>query len=168
MPINFTGLFTGLTKSHAHQAIAAIVLALCQMPSASAAEQAAGLWYDHTGRGAVEIAPCASGLCGHIVWLKDLNDKNGQPLRDRLNDDTKKRNRPICGLQVIGGLKQQSDGSWDNGWIYDPEKGEAFDVELRLLSADNLQVKGYKGVKFLNETFKWRRAATLPSARCPK
>ncbi len=165
MPI----LFTGPAKSRAGAAISAAILALCQMPSASAADQTTGLWYDHTGRGAVEIAPCGNALCGHIVWLKDLNDKSGRPLRDGFNGDAKKRNRPICGLQVIGGLKLQKDGSWDEGWIYDPEKGESFDVELRMLSADNLQVKGYKGMKFLNETFKWRRvAATLPSARCGK
>ena len=127
-----------------------------------------GLWFDHTGRGAVEISPCGNDLCGRIVWLKDLNDKNGRPLRDALNGETGKRNRPICGLQVIGGLKQQSDGSWDKGWIYDPEQGESFDVELRLRGADGLQVKGYKGLKFLSETFQWKRVAALPSARCGK
>ena len=166
MPINITGKFTSMAMSQAMATVTAALVALAQVPSAKAADQAAGLWYDHTGRGAVEIAPCASGLCGYIVWLKDSNDKHGRPLHDALNDDPKKRNRPICGLQVMGSLKPQSDGSWDNGWIYDPEKGEAFDLELRMLNADNLQVKGYKGVKFLNETFKWRRVTTLPSARC--
>ena len=145
-------------------AVAAVVLLLGTLPAS--AQGALGLWYDHTGRGVVEISQCGSGLCGHIVWLKNLTDKNGQPLVDNLNGDTKMRNRPICGLQVIGGVKAQSDGSWDNGWIYDPEQGDSFDVELRLLSTGSLQVKGYKGVKFLNETFKWTRADALPSARC--
>ena len=144
--------------------VAATVFLLGTLPAL--AQSPIGLWYDHTGRGAVEISQCASGLCGHIVWLKNLNDKSGRPLRDALNDDTAKRNRPICGLQVIGGLKPQSDGSWDKGWIYDPEQGESFDVELRLLGASGLQVKGYKGLKFLSETFKWTRADALPSARC--
>lgn len=145
-------------------AVAAAALLLGALPAA--AQGPTGLWYDHTGRGAVEISQCGSGLCGHIVWLKNLNDKNGRPLVDILNGDSKKRNKPICGLQVIGGLKAQSDGSWDKGWIYDPEKGESFDVELRMLTSGGLQVKGYKGVKFLNETFKWTRADALPTARC--
>jgi len=140
-----------------------------QGKSASAqagAPPAAGVWIDHTGRGAVEIAPCPEGLCGRIVWLQQPNDKSGQLLRDEKNEDRAKRSQPICGLQIIGGLKLQSDGSWDNGWIYDPEQGEKFDVELRLRNPDQLQVKGYKGVKFLSETYQWKRAATPPEPRC--
>lgn len=127
---------------------------------------AAGVWIDHTGRGAVEIAPCPEGLCGRIVWLQEPNDKSGQLLRDEKNGDRAKRGQPICGLQIIGGLKQQPDGSWDNGWIYDPEQGERFDVELRLRNPNQLQVKGYKGLKFLSETYQWKRAAAPPVPRC--
>lgn len=106
-------------------------------------------------------------MCGNIVWMQQPNDKKGQPLRDSLNEDRSKRSRQICGLQVIGGLKAMRDGSWDAGWIYDPEQGESFDVELRLRSPDVLQVKGYKGFKFLSETFQWRRAASVPVPACP-
>jgi uncharacterized protein (DUF2147 family) len=133
---------------------------------AQAGAPPAGIWIDHTGRGAVEIQPCPEGLCGRIVWMQQPNDKAGQLLRDERNGDRAKRNQPICGLQIIGGLKLQPDGSWDNGWIYDPEQGEKFDVELRLRSPDQLQVKGYKGVKFLSETYQWKRAATPPEPRC--
>lgn len=99
--------------------------------------------------------------------MQQPNDKKGQPLRDSLNGDRTKRSRVICGLQIIGGLKEMRDGSWDAGWIYDPEQGESFDVELRLRSPDVLQVKGYKGLKFLSETFQWRRAASVPTPACP-
>lgn len=126
-----------------------------------------GVWIDHTGRGAVEIQPCGPGLCGRIVWMQQPVDKKGQPLRDKLNENTKLRERPICGLQVIGDLKPMRDGSWDRGWIYDPEQGESFDVELRLNAPNVLQVKGYKGLKFLSETFQWRRADALPAPACP-
>jgi uncharacterized protein (DUF2147 family) len=137
-----------------------------QAPGQPALTPAAGVWIDHTGRGAVEIAPCPEGLCGRIVWLQQPNDKSGQLLRDENNEDRAKRSQPICGLQIIGGLKLQPDGSWDNGWIYDPEQGAKFDVELRLRNANQLQVKGYKGLKFLSETYQWKRAATPPEPRC--
>lgn len=110
--------------------------------------------------------PCAEALCGRIVWLKEPSDKTGQPLRDAKNEDRVKRAQTICGLQIIGGLKRQPDGSWDNGWIYDPEQGEKFDVELRLVGPDVLQVKGYKGLKFLSETYQWRRVQDAPTPRC--
>jgi uncharacterized protein (DUF2147 family) len=137
-----------------------------QAPGQTAAPPAAGVWIDHTGRGAVEIAPCPEGLCGRIVWLQEPNDKAGQLLRDEKNGDRTKRAQPICGLQIIGGLKLQPDGSWDSGWIYDPEQGEKFDVELRLRNPNQLQVMGYKGLKFLSETYQWKRAATAPEPRC--
>jgi uncharacterized protein (DUF2147 family) len=128
-----------------------------------------GVWIDHTGRGAVEIAPCeqGQGLCGRIVWLQQPVDKLGQPLRDKLNENRRLRDRPICGLQIMGDLKPMRDGSWDRGWIYDPEQGESFDVELRLRGPDVLQVTGYKGLKFFSETFRWRRAPEIPTPPCP-
>ena len=131
-----------------------------------------GRWIDHTGRGAVEIAPCvpeaapgtpeAANLCGRIVWMKEPNDPKGQPLRDTLNKNAARRAQPICGLQIIGDVKPQRDGSWDKGWIYDPEQGSSFDLELSLRNPETLQVKGYMGVKFLSETFVWRRAKEAP------
>lgn len=131
-----------------------------------------GVWIDHTGRGAVEITPCApdappeaSNLCGRIVWMQNPNDEKGQPLRDTLNKNASRRVVPICGLQIIGDVKPQPNGSWDKGWIYDPEQGSSFDLEVQLRSPETLQVKGYMGVKFLSETYVWRRAKELP-AKC--
>lgn len=117
-----------------------------------------GLWYDHSNDGAVEILPCGDRLCGRIVWLRSPLDKTDRPFIDDFNTDPKRRQRPICGLDVIGGLKRQPGGTWDEGWIYDPKQGKQFDVELKLLSAEKLQVMGYMGVKFLSETFVWKRA----------
>jgi hypothetical protein len=158
-------------------------------PPAAIEPGAVGVWIDHTGRGAVEIIPCSTltagpagaaapppppaanpaepqNLCGRIVWLQNPNDAKGKPLIDDLNKNPAKRGAPICGLQIIGEVKPQSDGSWDKGWIYDPEQGSAFDVELRLRNPETLQVKGYLGVKFLSETYLWRRAKQLPP-KCP-
>ena len=134
---------------------------LAQRPASTPPSQVPpvlGVWIDHTGRGAIEIAQCGAMLCGRIVWTKDTVDTKGQPLRDTLNPDKAKRGQPICGLQIIRDVKAQRNGTWDEGWIYDPEKGEEFSVELALRQADVLQVKGYLGMKFLSETFTWRRA----------
>ena len=133
-----------------------------------AAPTFAGVWIDHTGRGAIEVLPCPGNgglLCGRIVWLDNPNDKQGKPLRDILNPDTKLRGQPICGLQVIGNVRPQRDGSYDGGWIYDPEEGAKYDVELRLKDASTLQVMGYMGVKWLSETYVWKRA-TQDVRRC--
>jgi uncharacterized protein (DUF2147 family) len=117
-----------------------------------------GVWIDAKGEGAIEIGPCGEKLCGKIVWVKDPNDKNGKPLVDAYNPELAKKKRPICGLSVIGDLKRQPDGSWDTGWIYDPNEGKSYDLEVTAKSADRLQIKGYLGMKFMSETFIWTRA----------
>jgi uncharacterized protein (DUF2147 family) len=140
-----------------------IALALAGFTAADAADPTKsagvlGVWIDAKGEGAVEIGPCGEKLCGKIVWVKDPNDKNGKPLVDLFNPEPAKKKRPICGLPVIGDLKRQADGSWDTGWIYDPNEGKSYDLEVTAKSADRIQIKGYLGMKFLNETFIWTRA----------
>lgn len=125
----------------------------------------AGIWIDDTGKGAVEIAPCGDKLCGHIVWLKEPNDRSGKPLTDGYNPEKIKRQRAICGLQVVGDVQRISGNIWDKGWIYDPKEGKSYDVEIKLRSSDRLAVTGYLGMKFLSETFIWTRAPA-GLARC--
>jgi len=99
----------------------------------------AGLWYDDTGRSAIKISNCGEGLCGRIAWLKNSNHKSA------------------CGTNIIGGVKKVGN-VYDNGWIYDPERGRKFDVELKLLNEKELRVKGYAGTKLLSKTMVWNRA----------
>jgi uncharacterized protein (DUF2147 family) len=133
-----------------------------------------GIWINHTGKGAVEIRPCgptgaaARSLCGFIVWLKEPNNKYGQPLTDRYNPEPSKQRRTICGLPVLGSLQRVSDG-WDNGWVYDPEQGSQFDAAIQLAARDRLILTGYKGVKFFSKSFQWKRApADLPRCDQPR
>ena len=150
-------------QARARISLAAFGLATAITSSAALAQADGieGVWIDHTGRGAVEIKACGkSRVCGHIVWLQEPNFKDGRPLTDGNNPTPALRKRTICGLPIISNMALQRDGSYDNGKIYDPEKGETFDVAAKLLAKDTLQITGYLGVKFLSETFKWRRATT--------
>ena len=133
--------------------------ALAQQPSVT------GLWLDNEGRGAVEITRCDRSLCGRIVWLKDPADKDGKPWNDMLNPIPSQRETPVCGLQVLGELKRETDGNWTGGWIYDPEQGRRFNVEVSIKDANALTVYGYDKDKVKSETMNWTR---LPdsSPRC--
>lgn len=157
--LQFTRL-SGPARVAAAVAIALPAAVVGLKPAASQPPPLVGLWIDHTGRGAVEITTCGNSLCGHIAWLKDPNQANGKPLVD-------KKGRPVCGLQIIGEVKKKADGSWDDGWIYDPDEDEQFSVELKMKPDGTLQVLGYLGVKMLGETFVWKRASATQS-RCQK
>ncbi len=117
----------------------------------------AGNWLDHQGKAAVEVQPCGSELCGAIVWLKDPLDPKGKPWRDMLNPDARLRARQVCGLQIIGGLKPDKNGAWTGGWVYDPEEGKSFNVEISLKDANTLTVFGFAGIRLLSETMIWKR-----------
>ena len=119
---------------------AAFAAVLISASSALAGPAPLGLWIDHTGRGGVEITQCGSRLCGHIAWLKDAG------------------NSEACGVQVIGDAKRIGNGTWDHGWIYDPEADSKYDVELKPIGSKKLRVMGYAGTKFLSETMMWKRA----------
>jgi uncharacterized protein (DUF2147 family) len=110
---------------------------------ADAATDASGIWYDHNGRGAVEIAPCASGkgLCGYVVHIKDA------------------KNASRCGTQILGNVTPNG-----GGWIYSPDRGKKYSVELTRLSDDKLRVVGNAG-SFFSKTFTWKRAPD-DVARC--
>ena len=134
--------------------VALIGLALLSPAAAQAPRPAdvAGLWIDHTGQGAVEIAPCGDRICGRVVWLKNPGHKS-------------KSGKLICGTQILGDLQRQPGNAWEAGWIYNPEDEERFSAALQLTNANTLQVTGYLGIKLLGETFIWKRS-TGPLERC--
>ncbi|MBF9235271.1 DUF2147 domain-containing protein [Microvirga alba] len=140
--------------------VSAIVVVNLSGPSL-AAELAdiRGVWLVDDGESAVEITACGAARCGRVIWLKDGNDEDGRPLLDRHNPDANLRSHPVCGLQIIGGLKPQLDGSWDQGRIYDPEEGKTYDLEIRSAGPDVLKVTGYLTIKSFGETLTWRRPA---------
>jgi uncharacterized protein (DUF2147 family) len=135
--------------------LALLTVALCA--PAAAAPDVTGIWITDDGEGAVEILPCGEQRCGRIIWLKDPVDDAGQPVRDSKNPSPTERRRPLCGAPIIAGLKRQSDDSWDEGSIYDPEEGKSYRLMLKLEGQQRLQVTGYIGLKALGETVVWIR-----------
>jgi uncharacterized protein (DUF2147 family) len=122
------------------------------------ANDVSGVWIDHTGQGAVEIAPCGgpggSRICGRVIWLKNPEHRSVSGKR-------------ICGTQVLGDLRRQTANAWEAGWIYNPEDEERFSASLQLANADTLMVTGYLGIKLLGETFTWKRATTALQSCAP-
>ena len=151
----------------AQQAVLVLISAFGFAGSVTAgggAPKEAGIWYDDTGKGAVRIEQCENKLCGKIYWLKETVNAEGKPLIDRHNPNESQRTRPICGLQVLGGLANMADGEWDTGWIYDPKEGKSYSVAMKLDGPDTLKVTGYLVMKLMGRTLTWKRApASLPS-----
>jgi uncharacterized protein (DUF2147 family) len=135
-------------------------VALLAMPLAAGAElpsdSAHGYWLTENRKAIVQIAPCGGDTCGRMVWVDSPLDEAGRPKRDDKNADAAKRARPICGLELVGGLNKTDDGKWD-GWVYNPRDGETYSAEIRALSSSELEVRGYLGVSVLGRSQVWTR-----------
>ena len=141
-----------------HSGVALIGLAaLTLSPALARAQDVTGVWLTDDGEAAVEIQPCGDSRCGRIVWLKDPVDSHGQPLRDANNPNASERGRPICGVQILQGVKRQSNDSWDGGSVYDPDEGKTYTVMLKRDGEARLLVTGYIGMKAFGETVVWTR-----------
>ena len=151
------GLRTGLIAALTMGALTGA--ALGQQPSAT------GLWLDNEGRAGIEIARCDKSMCGKIVWLKEPIDPQGKPWTDINNMDASKRSTPVCGMQVIGELKRETNGDWSGGWVYDPEVGKRFTIEIALKDANTLSVFAFDGDRARSETMNWTRMPDS-TARC--
>jgi glucans biosynthesis protein C len=136
------------------------IACLVAFSSLAAAATPVGLWYAEGGAARVEIEPCGDALCGRVVWLRSPFDDDGCDLRDRYNPDPALRRRPVVGLDVLHGLKPRTDGTWDDGSIYDPASGNTYTCSLALDGDDRLRLRGYLGIRLLGRTTTWTRVGT--------
>ncbi len=117
-----------------------------------------GLWLTENRKAIVQIAPCGAESCGRMVWVANPVDETGRPKRDEKNADAAKRDRTICGLELVGGLHR--NGDWAEGWLYNPKDGSTYSAQLRALSPHQLEVRGYLGVALLGKSQVWTRVAS--------
>lgn len=129
------------------------VAALAELP----ADPAHGLWLTENEKAIVEIAPCGDETCGRMVWVANPVDERGAPKRDAKNADDGNRDRSLCGLELVGGLHRAGEGAWGDGWLYNPRDGATYSAELRALSPERLEVRGYLGLPVLGQSQVWTR-----------
>jgi uncharacterized protein (DUF2147 family) len=122
-----------------------------------------GIWMTDDGDGAVAVRPCGANLCGYVYAILRLPDPSRPALDDR-NTNAALRGRPLCGMQVIGGLHAAAPGQWSGGWIYDPKVGKTYGLDLTL-QGQQLSVHGTLQGTFLGRTVTWSRP-TAPPSKC--
>ena len=76
----------------------------------------------------------------------------GQLKRDMKNPDPALRQRELCGLTVLWGLRSSGPNHWDDGWFYYPTSGTTYNIKMELTSSDALVARFYQGTSFVGET----------------
>ncbi|WP_207792058.1 DUF2147 domain-containing protein [Siccirubricoccus phaeus] len=126
-------------------------MALAILRTSALAAVPEGVWLID-GKAAVQIFDCDGLLCGRILWLQTPRDPQGQLNRDRHNPDPALRQRRLCGMTILWGLRSSGPSRWDGGWFYNPEDGRTYNVTAELRSADLIVARIYSGVRILGQT----------------
>lgn len=117
-----------------------------------------GTWLTGSKKGHVQIYKQGDKYFGKIVWLKEPNDPaTGKPRTDAKNPDKQKSGRPLLGLINLRDFKYDGDNVWEEGKIYDPENGKEYSCKIKLVNANQLDVRGFIGVSLIGRTDSWVR-----------
>jgi len=68
------------------------------------------------------------------------------------------RQRPLCGVAMLGDFHQAEPGHWDGDWIYDPDSGKTYQA-MFTLDGNELQLRGYLVNPYFGRTQTWTRPA---------
>lgn len=130
-----------------------VVTAAAQVPPP---EKVLGRWLTESKRGVVDIYACGDRVCGKLVWLIEPM-RRGAPAIDDKNPDPALRQRPLCGLTMLGSFRNTKPQLWTDGWIYDPDSGKTYHATMFLESPGVLKLRGYVGIPLFGETQTWTR-----------
>jgi uncharacterized protein (DUF2147 family) len=90
---------------------------------------------------------------GKIIALNGFED--GQT-KDINNPDKSKHNEPLIGKIIIKNLEFDKDKKeWVNGSMYGPEKGMVFNLKIKEIRENEVEVVGSK--YFFWKTIKWKK-----------
>jgi uncharacterized protein (DUF2147 family) len=128
-----------------------IGILLC-LPVAAQPVSPEGLW-EIDGKATVQIYRCGEFFCGRLRGVMPDNLNAPRPYTDTRNPDPAMRHRSLCGLTILGGLRQAAGlDQWEDGWFYNPDDGKSYSVSAHLTSPDVLVARFYLGVQLLGES----------------
>lgn len=156
--------------------IATLLLFFIFQHSIHASEQDAilGFWFADAGKSKIEIYKCEQKYCGRIAWLEEPNypadDEKGMAGKvkiDRENPDKTLNTRLIVGLNLVKGFifdrsieydeEDRDAPMWVGGTVYDPRNGKTYSSTMTLISAKELEVRGYVLIPLFGRTVTWKR-----------
>ncbi len=117
------------------------------------ANKVTGIWLTENKDAKVKIYQKNGKYCGKVIWIKEPNDADGNPLTDKKNPDNKLKSRVLLNLNIITNLTYEKN-KWTGGKIYDPKNGDPYDCTL-WIEDHKLKVRGYWG--WLYDTKTWTR-----------
>jgi uncharacterized protein (DUF2147 family) len=146
--------------------LVAALLSVAIPPVWAASPDVSGIWMIED-EVAVESYDCGGLLCARIAWLVRPRDAAGQPRRDVKNPDKALRQRTLCGLTVIKGLRRTGPERWEGGSFYDPRDGQTYNLTMTRQSPDVLTGRVYVLLPIFGKSQTMNRVQDVPTTgRC--
>ena len=116
-----------------------------------------GEWYNAEKDAVITLFEENETVSGKITWMQFPNDDNGNPKTDPLNPDEKLKSRARMGMVMMSGFAYNEDNVWDDGELYDPNKGKTYSGMMTLKDVNTLDLRGYIGFSFIGRSSTWTR-----------
>jgi uncharacterized protein (DUF2147 family) len=121
------------------------------------ADDILGRWLSESGKAKIDVFQSGDKYYGKITWLKNPNNKEGQPKTDMMNPDPAKHSHKLIGLLLLKSLSFDGKSEWNGGTIYDPENGKEYSCKITLGKDGVLHIRGYIGLSLIGRTTSWKR-----------
>jgi len=83
-------------------------------------------------------------------------DPSGLPTCAKCTDYRK--DKPVVGMEILSGLKKDGENMYSGGRILDPDDGEIYRADIKLLDQGNkLDLRAYLGIPLIGRTQSWMR-----------
>lgn len=107
----------------------------------------------------VEIYEENGVLNGRIEKLFRKPEEDQNPKCEKCTGD--KKDQLITGMQILKGLKKDSNTEWSGGEILDPKNGKTYSCKVEMIEdGKKLKVRGFIGFALLGRTQVWEREPT--------
>jgi uncharacterized protein (DUF2147 family) len=129
--------------------VGAAGVASAEMAAELEADAIAGVWWTPEHDGKIEIIIDAAGVAsGRLVAVERAHAAD----RDKHNPYPALRARPLLALAILRGFRQEKDGSWSGGTIYDPKDGRTYRATMAVNRDGRLLMHRYVGIKLFGRT----------------
>lgn len=148
-----------IMKQRVTRALASLLLfAGISSPGFAAPADLTGYWSTGTNQAVTQIYSCGDDqLCGELVGFPMDHASDPMPLTWN--------HQPQCHFVFIRYLREHGD-SW-KGTIINPRNGNSYGADVRLVSPNQLRLRGYVLFEMLGATRFWNRyAGPPPPADC--
>lgn len=137
-----------------------LLTAVCSQSFAQKADAILGKWKAEEKILTIQIYKSGSEYRGKIVSFKDRHHPELDPAKklDEHNPKPALRSRRLIGTDILWGLQYKApDHIWEDGTIYNPQKGNSYSVSARIGKNGKLELRAYKGISLLGKTMTFVR-----------